>query len=83
MNGIAYHSLAAFVAHLRALRAALELNPDERKVLEEMKAVLAELTPAEREALLGEDGVGTQVRLRWRAELRLKRVLGASGKLAP
>ncbi len=83
MNGAAYHSLAAFIAHFRALRKAPALNPDERKLLDQMEAALAELVPAERAAVLGDAAEGAEARLRWRAELRLKRLLAASGRLVP
>jgi hypothetical protein len=83
VSGAAYHSLAAFIAHLRALRSATALNPDERKLLDEMESSLAELAPAERAAVLGDAAEGAEARLRWRAELRLKRLLAATARLVP
>jgi len=82
-----YASLAAFVAHWRALEHAPadSLSPDERARAEEMDSIVASLRPEERSALrmpAHEQIVGASLRHRERAELNLARELRARGLLA-
>jgi hypothetical protein len=82
-----YASLAAFVAHWRALKhaPANSLSPDERARAEEMDSIVTSLRPEERSALTmpaGEQIAGALRRHRERAELNLARELRARGLLA-
>lgn len=90
-----YSSIAAFLAHYRALRgaarhpkgAAASLNAEERTWLAEMERLTSELAPAERdllaEAEAGGAGAAASVirRRRERAEFKLARILAAHGIL--
>jgi hypothetical protein len=86
----AYTSLAAFLAHRRALRQAGvgRLSADELARSAEMEKIIASLRPEERAALeTGADGEargdGATRRHRERAEASLARELRARGLLAP
>jgi hypothetical protein len=75
----AYSSLAAFLAHYRALKAGASRNADENQLLAEMSAVIATLAPENRSALDStEDDSGAR-RHRDRAELELRRALAVRG----
>jgi hypothetical protein len=78
----AYASLAAFMAHYRALAAARSLSKEEDRALAAMRAHLDTLAPEERAAL--DSGAGTPAarRHRERAELHLRRELIARGAIA-
>ena len=86
----AYASLAAFLAHWRALKhaSAGALTADELARRAEMDEIIAALRPEERAALEaantddGSAGAGAARRHRERAELRLARELRARGLLA-
>lgn len=73
-----YSSLAAFLAHYLALKAARRRSLDEQRRLAEMEKMVAGLGAAQRAALESDrDGP-----LRRRAELHLRRRLEAAGALA-
>jgi hypothetical protein len=86
----AYSSLAAFLAHWRALKhvTADALAADELGRSAEMDEIIAALRPEERAALEtanndhGSAGAGAARRHRERAELRLARELRNRGLLA-
>jgi len=86
----AYFSLAAFLAHWRALKHATvdALAADELGRSAEMDEIIAALRPEERAALEAENnddgsaGAGAARRHRERAELRLARELRNRGLLA-
>lgn len=81
-----YSSLAAFLAHWRALERAGDeaLDDDERARLAAIVNIAGALRPEERAALNeSADDNPTVVRHRQRAELRLARELRARGLLAP
>jgi hypothetical protein len=90
MKLAAYSSLAAFLAHWRALKHARAgaLVPDELARRGEMDEIIAALRPEERAALDTENtddrsaGAGAARRHRERAELRLARQLRDRGLLA-
>ena len=90
-----YSSLAAFFAHYETLRAihadgarTSVASPEDAAILEAMEAVVAELSPADRDALrdapssVGAQPAGAAARHRARAELTLHRLLAARGLLA-
>jgi hypothetical protein len=95
MNLRTYSSLAAFIAHYDALRAAhadvaraSAANPDDAATLAAMETIVGELSPADRDALRNAapspdaHPSGPAGRHRARAELRLRRLLAARGLLA-
>jgi hypothetical protein len=75
----AYSSLAAFLAHYRALKSAASHDPEDERLLAEMSATLA---PEVRTALDSTEDTPAANRHRARAEFQLRRVLVASGMLA-
>jgi hypothetical protein len=78
----AYSSLAAFLAHYRALKSDARRNADDEQLFAEMSAVIAILAPEARAALDStEDSAGAR-RHRERAELQIRRELVARGILA-
>ncbi len=85
-----YSSLAAFLAHYRALgtdRSTLgrTLSAQENEYLGEMERLLASLGPDERAALQADSSLtagGNAERRRARAELKLRRELISKGILA-
>jgi hypothetical protein len=95
MNLRTYSSLAAFIAHYETLREAhadvaraSAANPDDAATLAAMETIVAELSPADRDALRDASSSpdihpsGPATRHRARAELRLRRLLAARGLLA-
>lgn len=74
-----YSSLAAFLAHRRALRSASALDAEDRNRLAAMEQFLSVLGPAEREAIDSESADPAVARHRERAENRLRRELIARG----
>jgi hypothetical protein len=78
----AYSSLAAFLAHYRALKKDGSRGSDDEQVFGEMSSAIATLSPEARAALDStQDSAGAR-RHRERAELQLRRELGARGILA-
>jgi hypothetical protein len=78
----AYSSLAAFLAHYRALKSDSSRGADDQQVFVEMSAAIATLAAESRAAIDSiEDNAGAK-RHRDRAELRLRRQLVARGILA-
>jgi hypothetical protein len=80
-NQLSYASLAAFLAHWRALRTAPARSEAEERMLAEMARLLAALTPDECAALDAHDA-GAAHRHRERAEQRLRRELLSRGVLS-
>ncbi len=81
-----YSSVAAFIAHRRALtRARAALNGEDRERLAAMDEIEATLRPEERVALDSDDSAapGSTARRRQFAEFHLARELRARGLLAP
>jgi hypothetical protein len=77
-----YSSLAAFLAHYRALKSDASRSAGDAQLFAEMSAVLATLAPETRAALdSSEDSAGAR-RHRARAELQLRRALAARGIVA-
>jgi hypothetical protein len=77
-----YSSLAAFLAHYRALKSDASRSAGDAQFFAEMSAVLATLAPETRAALdSSEDSAGAR-RHRARAELQLRRALAARGIVA-
>jgi hypothetical protein len=76
-----YSSLTAFLAHLRALRATAAASPEQSGRRQAMEALVAELSPAERESLEAADTGGESGRHRERAERHLTRILRERGVL--
>jgi hypothetical protein len=79
MKSPPYSSLAAFLAHYRALASAASRTSDEDRLLAELSAAIAILTPEQRAALDSSDSTASARRSRERAELHLRRELGARG----
>ncbi|MGA7873821.1 MAG: hypothetical protein WCA22_23275 [Candidatus Binatus sp.] len=78
----AYSSLAAFLAHYRALKSDVSRGADDDQLFAEMSAVIASLAPETRADLDStEDSAGAR-RHRERAELQLRRELSARGIVA-
>jgi hypothetical protein len=76
---LAYASLAAFVAHYRALQSSPALADGERRTLAEMRVLLDSL-PSEDRAALDSDAVGSVAeRRRERALRKLHRQLVERG----
>ncbi len=81
MNGVAYSSLTAFLAHRAMLCALAKRTPDQSALLAEMDAAIAELCPADCDALEGDAG-GERARRRQRAERHLTQILRQRGILS-
>jgi hypothetical protein len=87
MNGLAYSSLEAFLAHWRALCAAAEgrlpPTPGDLDKLNVMNGIVGDLSREERELLLtpSRGARGAAGRRRQRAELKLRRILTSRGIL--
>jgi hypothetical protein len=77
-----YASLAAFLAHYRALAAARSRSADEDRALAAMRKLLAAIAPEERAALDSLDDTPAARRHRERASLRLRCELIARGAIA-
>jgi alkylhydroperoxidase family enzyme len=78
----AYSSLAAFLAHYRALKSDASRSADDDQLLSEMSAVIATLSPEARAALDSTEDSASARRHRERAELQLRRELVARGIVA-
>jgi hypothetical protein len=78
----AYSSLAAFLAHYRALKSAPSRGADDDQLLAEMSAAIATLAPDARAALDSAGNAGVARRHRERAALQLRRALAARGIVA-
>jgi hypothetical protein len=78
----AYGSLAAFMAHYRALCAAHSRTADEDRSLSAMRKFIGALPPDGHAALETDDASPAARRHRERAEMRLRRELIARGALA-
>jgi hypothetical protein len=74
--------MAAFLAHYHALKATPSRSPDDEKLFAEMSLAIATLALEARTALDSTDDSGSARRHRDRAELQLRRELGARGILA-
>ncbi|HSU90152.1 MAG TPA: hypothetical protein VLI44_01805 [Sporolactobacillaceae bacterium] len=79
MKSPPYSSLAAFLAHYRALLSASSRTPDEDQIFAQMTAAIATLSPELRAALDSSDSTASARRSRERAELHLRRELVARG----
>ncbi len=82
MNTLSYSSLTAFLAHRRVLRALGSGSPEQSARLEEMEALIAQLSRAERDSLEDADAAGEQARHRQRAERHLIQILRQRGWLS-
>ena len=75
-----YSSLAAFLAHYRALASSgASRTADEDRLFAELSAAIAILSPELRAALDSSDSTASARRSRERAELHLRRELIARG----
>jgi hypothetical protein len=79
MKSVPYSSLAAFLAHYRALASASPRTSDEDRIFVQMTAAIAILSPEQRAALDSSDSTASARRSRERAELHLRRELVARG----
>jgi len=77
-----YSSLAAFLAHYRALKAAPSRSAADERLLAEMAAAVGALPAQEIKALDEDPDDPAARRHRERAEVSLARVLAARGMLA-
>ena len=77
-----YSSLAAFLAHYRALKSDASRSADDERLFVEMSAVIATLAAESRAALDSSEDTASAKRLRERAELQLRRELVARGIVA-
>jgi hypothetical protein len=87
VNRLFYSSMAAFVAHYRALSEAARANgtpplsADERQTLAAMQPLVETLTAEERALVLADPGckdprhISAEARRRERTELKLRRLL--------
>jgi len=82
MKSVPYSSLAAFLAHFRALQSAASRTSDEDRLFAEMSAAIGILPPEQRAALDSSDSTGCARRNRERAELHLRRELAARAILS-
>lgn len=78
----AYSSLAAFLAHYRALKSDTARSAVDDQLLAEMSAAIATLAPDAHAALDSTDDTCGARRHRARAELQLRRELAARGIVA-
>jgi hypothetical protein len=78
----AYASLAAFLAHYRALAAAGSRSAEEDRVLAAMRKYLDAISAEERSALESDSAEPAARRHRERAEMHLRRELVARGAIA-
>ena len=74
-----YSSLAAFLAHYRALASGASRTADEDRLFAELSGAIAILSPELRAALDSSDSTANARRSRERAELHLRRELIARG----
>jgi len=77
-----YSSLAAFLAHYRALKSDASRGADDQQLFAEMSAVIATLAPESRAAIDSIEDSANAKRHRDRAELELRRELVTRGILA-
>ena len=77
MKPAAYSSLAAFLAHYRALASSVSRTAGEDRLFAEMSAAIATLAPEDRIALDSSAATGAARRNRECAELHLKNQLTA------
>jgi len=77
-----YSSLAAFLAHYRALKSDASRSADDERLFVEMSAVIATLAPESRAALDSSEDTASARRHRERGELQLRRELVARGIVA-
>jgi hypothetical protein len=77
MKSVPYSSLAAFLAHYRALQSAVSRTSGEDRRFAEMSAALGILSPEQRAALDSSAATPSARRNRERAELHLRRELVA------
>ena len=77
-----YSSLAAFLAHYRALKSDASRSADDENLFVEMSAVIATLAPETRAALDSSEDTASAKRHRDRAELQLRRELVDRGIVA-
>jgi hypothetical protein len=77
-----YSSLAAFLAHYRALKKVTSRGADDEKLFAEMSAMIATLAPEARAALDSIEDTASAKRHRERADLQLRRDLVARGIIA-
>ncbi len=82
MKAPAYSSLTAFLAHRRALRALAQRSAEQSALLSALDAAVAELSPADRDALETADAGGEGARHRQRAERHLAQLLRRRGMLS-
>ena len=82
MKILAYSSLAAFLAHYRALKSDASRSADDKQLFAEMSAVIATLAPESRAVLDSSEDTAGAKRHRERAELELRRELVARGIVA-
>jgi hypothetical protein len=78
----AYSSLAAFLAHYRALKSDASRSANDEQLFAEMSAAIATLAAELRAALDSTDTNASAQRHRERAELQLRRELAARGIVA-
>jgi hypothetical protein len=78
----AYSSLAAFLAHYRALKSAPSRGAGDDQLFAEMSAAIATLAPETRAALDSTANAGAARRHRERAERQLRRELADRGIVA-
>jgi hypothetical protein len=78
----AYSSLAAFLAHYRALKSDASRSADDDQLFAEMTAVIEALAPEARASLQSSEDGASARRHRERAELQLRRELVARGIVA-
>jgi hypothetical protein len=77
-----YSSLAAFLAHWRALRNLTAPVNEQAALLAEMESILGELGRDERDTLERGEGAGDAARRRQRAERHLSRIMRQRGVLS-
>jgi hypothetical protein len=77
-----YSSLAAFLAHYRALKSDASRSADDDQLFAEMSAVIATLAPEARASLDSTEVSTSARRHRERAELQIRRELVARGIVA-
>ena len=82
MKSVAYSSLAAFLAHYRALQKAASRTSEDDQLFSEMSAAIGTLSSEDRAALDSSAASGSGRRNRERAELHLKRELTARAILS-
>ncbi len=82
MSSIAYSSLAAFLAHYRALKCASSPDANDTEHLARLSALVDILSPDERAALESDAVDSVTRRHRQRAELKLRRELIARAIVA-